>query len=177
MGAFIVVDMSNDFVHDNGGLSAGKPAQEIVGNILNKLKEYNKEEKIIIFAMDAHKEDDKHFALWPKHNIKNTWGQKLYGELNAWYEENKNNNNVYWIDKSEYDAFYKTDLTKILKDNNVDEVLISGVCTDICVFNTVYGAYKEGFKTKVDKKLCATFTDNSEIFISQMNAIYKTEIL
>ena len=37
MDALIVVDMSNDFVHDKGGLTAGKPAQDIVDNILNKV--------------------------------------------------------------------------------------------------------------------------------------------
>lgn len=61
--------------------------------------------------------------------------------------------------------------------NDVDEVQIAGVCTDICVFNTVYGAYKEGFKTIVDKNTVATFTDNQEVFLNQMNAIYKTEII
>lgn len=177
MDALIVVDMSNDFVHDKGGLTAGKPAQDIVDNILNKVKEFDKEDKIIVFAMDAHEENDKHFNLWPKHNVKGTWGQELYGSLNDWYKENKNKDNVIWLDKSEYDAFYKTDLAETLKNSGVDEVLVCGVCTDICVFNTVYGAYKEGFKTKVDKNLCATFTNNGETFINQMNAIYKTELL
>lgn len=177
MDALIVLDMSNDFVHDKGGLTAGKPAQDIVDNILNKVKEFDKKDKIIVFAMDAHEENDKHFNLWPKHNVKGTWGQELYGSLNNWYKENKNKDNVIWLDKSEYDAFYKTDLTDKLKNNDVDEVLVCGVCTDICVFNTVYGAYKEGFKTKVDKNLCATFTNNGETFINQMNAIYKTELV
>ena len=177
MDALIIVDMSNDFVDDKGGLTAGKPAQDIVADMLETIKKYDKDNKMIVFAMDAHEENDKHFELWDKHNVKGTWGQELYGELGKWYEENKDKENVIWLDKSEYEAFYKTDLANILNKNNVDEVLIGGVCTDICVFNTVYGAYKEGFKTKVDKKLCATFTDNGETFLNQMNAIYKTTIV
>lgn len=175
MDAYIIVDMSNDFVHDEGGLTAGKPAQLIVDRTVETADEYLKAGKPVVIAMDAHRPDDPHFALWPPHNIKGTWGQMPYGKLNEWYE--KNRDRVIWIDKPEYDAFYETDLAKILKEHEVDEVLIGGVCTDICVFNTVYGAYKEGFRTKVDPKLCATFTDNGEIFINQMNAIYKTEIL
>ena len=31
--ALLIVDMSNDFVADNGSLTAGKPAQEIVSYI------------------------------------------------------------------------------------------------------------------------------------------------
>ena len=177
MEALIIVDMSNDFVHDNGGLTAGKPAQEIVDGMLEVIMDYHKKGCPVVFAMDAHEENDEHFKLWPSHNVKGTWGQKLFGKLDEWHEEHKDEENVIWIDKPEYDAFYKTELAEILKASGVDEVLIGGVCTDICVFNTVYGAYKEGFKTKVDPKLCATFTDNGEIFINQMNAIYKTEIV
>ncbi len=175
--AFIVVDMSNDFVDDNGGLTAGKAAQEIVKNVIKTIKEYDDKNDIIVFAMDSHSENDKHFELWPKHNVKGTWGSELYGELNVWYQDNKGKENVIFLEKSEYDAFYKTELAGILKKNDVDEVQIAGVCTDICVFNTVYGAYKEGFKTIVDKNTVATFTDNQEVFLNQMNAIYKTEII
>ena len=36
MEALLIIDMSNDFVDDKGGLTAGKPAQEIVPNIIKK---------------------------------------------------------------------------------------------------------------------------------------------
>ena len=177
MDALIVVDMSNDFVHDRGNLTAGKPAQMITDKMLETVKDFADKGKPVVFAMDAHAKDDEHFKLWPAHNVKGTWGQQLYGELDEWYQENKDRDNVIWLDKSEYDAFYRTGLAEMLRSRDVDEVLVGGVCTDICVFNTVYGAYKEGFRTKVDPALCATFTDNGETFINQMNAIYKTEII
>ena len=85
--------------------------------------------------------------------------------------------NVYYLPKDEYDAFYQTDLKDILKALSVDEVYVTGVCTDICVFNTVYGAYKEGFKTNVFSDSCATFTENQELFLKHMNMIYKTNII
>jgi len=175
--AYVVVDMSNDFVHENGSLTAGAPAQAIEGNILKRVEDFNKEGHIIVFAMDAHAENDDHFKLWTPHNVIGTWGAELYGKLGQWFNENKENENVYYLPKGEYDAFYETDLKDILNSHGVTEVYVSGVCTDICVFNTVYGAYKAGFPTFVAKDEVATFTANGEIFLNQMNAIYKTEII
>ena len=175
--AYVVVDMSNDFVHDEGGLTAGKPAQAIEGNILARIEEFDKNGDVIVFAMDAHKENDDHFKLWAPHNVIGTWGAALYGKIGEWYEANKDKDNVIFLPKGEYDAFYETPLKDILNEKGVDVGYVAGVCTDICVFNTVYGAYKAGFPTVVAKDECATFTANGDIFLNQMNAIYKTELV
>jgi len=81
-----------------------------------------------------------------------------------------------YIDKIEYDAFYHTNLGDKLRSFNVDEVVVSGVCTDICVMNTVYGAYKEGFATVVNKSDVATFTPNGAVFLESMDNFYHTKI-
>lgn len=175
--AYLIVDMSNDFVDDKGSLSAGKPAQAIVPAILKTLDSFDKANDLIVFCMDDHKEHDDHFLLWTPHNVSGTWGARLYGALNGWYESHKEQRNVIFLKKSEYDAFYETDLAKRLKDAGVGSVRVAGVCTDICVFHTVYGAYKCGLKTLVAEDECATFTKNQEVFLEQMNLIYKTEIV
>lgn len=176
MKAFLVVDMSNDFVDDNGGLTAGKPAQDIVNNIIDTADLFLGNGELVIFAMDAHEKDDEHFKLWPAHNVKDTWGAELYGDIGKWYEKNKDNENVIFLEKPEYDAFYNTQLYSILEAAGVDTVLVGGVCTDICVMQTVYGAYKEGLNTEVDPDLTATFTENKETFLAHMESTYKTKI-
>ena len=175
--AYLVVDMSNDFVDDKGSLTAGKPAQAIVPSIIESLGKANENNELIVFCMDDHKENDEHFLLWTPHNVSGTWGAQLFGALNEWYIDHKEQRNVIFLKKSEYDAFYKTDLAQILNDEGIGEVRVAGVCTDICVFNTVYGAYKCGLKTIISKDECATFTKNQDVFLEQMNLIYKTEIV
>jgi len=175
--AYIIVDMSNDFVADNGSLSAGAAAQKIVPAIISRADAFVKTGEIVVLAMDEHEPDDSHFALWTPHNVIDTWGLEPFGKLKDWFEENKAKTNVFYLPKGEYDAFYETPLNAILKENGVDEVYVSGVCTDICVFNTVYGAYKNGYATFVAKDECATFTGYQELFLSHMNLIYKTTIL
>jgi nicotinamidase-related amidase len=175
--AYLIVDMSNDFVDDQGSLSAGEKAQKIVSKILLRIEEFHRNNDLIFFCMDSHHKNDAHFNLWTPHNVKGSWGAQLFGGLNDWYQKHKEDTNVFFLEKSEYDAFYKTNLCDILKKADIETVYIAGVCTDICVFNTVYGAYKCGFKTVVANDECATFTQNHEIFLNQMNLIYKTQII
>lgn len=173
--AYLIIDMSNDFVDPEGALTVGAKAREIVPAILKRAEALRNNGDLVVFCMDSHAPGDAHFTIWPVHCVKGTWGQKLYGELDDWYEAHKKEENVFYVPKTDYDAFYKTDLAAILINNEVTDVHASGVCTDMCVFNTVYGAYKNGFDTHVSSSECATFTDNHHIFIKHMNTIYKTE--
>lgn len=189
--ALIIVDMSNDFVANNGSLTAGKPAQDIVPYIVKLANKFLSEKNVVVVTMDSHQENDKHFELWPAHNVIGTEGQQLYGELNSWYKENIKNENLLYVPKTNYNAFFNTTLAAKLKYRNVDKVHIVGVCTDICDFLTVAGADAEGFKTAVHTKGMATFTQNvpdhqnlmsglhvpSDLFIKQMKLCFHTEII
>ncbi|MCF7802163.1 MAG: cysteine hydrolase [Candidatus Marinimicrobia bacterium] len=174
--ALIIVDMSNDFVHDDGGLTAGKPAQEIVPFIVTQADEMLKNGGNVIIAMDAHLPDDSHFEEWPPHNVIGTWGQKLYGALGEWYEKHEHHERVIYVPKPQYDAFYNTNLEQILEELGVKRVKLTGVCTDICVYLTTAGAYYRGLKTQVLANGCATFTENHESALKQMELCFHTEI-
>ncbi len=174
--ALLIIDMSNDFVHDEGGLTSGKKGQEIVPSIISLATTFIEEGKEVVICMDEHEEEDDHFNIWPVHNVRGTWGQKLYGELQQWYESNKELPNVTFVPKPEYDAFYGTNLEEILKSRRVETVHLAGVCTDICDFLTAYGAYARGFRTVAHSSCMATFTEHHNVFLEQMNNIFKTEI-
>ncbi|EMA6344282.1 cysteine hydrolase family protein [Bacillus cytotoxicus] len=175
--ALLIVDMSNDFVADNGSLTAGKPAQQIVPYITELATRFLEEENIVVVTMDAHEPNDPHFQLWTPHNIVNTEGQQLYGELYEWYQENKGNENVIYVPKTNYNAFFKTDLAATLKNLEVEKVHTVGVCTDICDFLTIAGADAEGFQTAIHKRGVATFTDLGETMINHMKLCFHTEII
>lgn len=175
--ALIIVDMSNDFVADNGSLTAGKPAQEIVPYIIEVAEKFLAESGKVVIAMDTHKKNDPHFEMWPPHNVYGTEGHELYGELMNWYKKFQYHPNVIVQPKEDYNAFFKTDLAGKLKILGVEKVHVTGVCTDICDFLTVAGANAEGFKTAIHKRGVATFTNNGETFINQMKLCFHTEII
>jgi nicotinamidase-related amidase len=175
--AYLIVDMNNDFVASDGALTVGAPAQKLVPSILRRAKAFLEEGNMVIFCNDCHEETDKHFAVWAPHCIQGTKGELPYGDLFSFYEENKENENVLIVPKSEYDGFYKTPLADVLAMNEVREVVISGVCTDICVFQTIYGAYKAGYFATVYKDETATFTEFGGAFLKNAAVAYKTTVL
>lgn len=175
--ALLIVDMSNDFVADHGTLTVGKPAQEIVPYIKDLATKFLAADNIVVISMDAHQPDDPHFELWPPHNIVGTEGQQLYGELHDWFEENQDHENVIYVPKTNYNAFFQTNLAQTLRNAKVKKVHVVGVTTDICDFLTIAGADAEGFETAIHKRGVATFTENGEIMLDHMKRCFHTEII
>ncbi|WP_277587073.1 cysteine hydrolase family protein [Psychrobacillus antarcticus] len=157
--ALLIVDMSNDFVADNGTLTVGKPAQEIVLYIQDLATKFLAEGDVVVVSMDAHQPNDPHFELWAPHNIVGTEGQQPYGDLYDWFQNNKDNESLIYKPKTNYNAFFQTDLAETLRNSGVQKVHTVGVTTDICDFLTVAGADAEGFETVIHKRGVATFTD------------------
>ncbi|MEO0123715.1 MAG: isochorismatase family protein [candidate division WOR-3 bacterium] len=50
------------------------------------------------------------------------------------------------IIKTQYDAFYKTDLKKLLKKYKTKQVVITGVMTNLCCETTARSAFVQGFE-------------------------------
>ncbi|GBF11507.1 MULTISPECIES: cysteine hydrolase family protein [Tepidibacillus] len=175
--ALVIVDMSNDFVHDNGNLTAGKPAQEIVPYIMQTAEEFLTNGGTVVIAMDSHDENDPHFDLWPIHNVVGSWGHELYGDLKTWFKKNESHSNLLMIPKADYNAFFDTGLSEKLKERMIDKVHVVGVATDICVFLTTAGANSNKFKTVIHKRGVATFTKLGDVFINQAKALFHTEII
>lgn len=175
--ALLIVDMSNDFVADDGTLTVGKPAQEIVPYIKELATKFLAEGNHVVVSMDEHQPNDPHFDLWPPYNIVGTEGQQLYGELNEWFQDNEGHENLSYSPKTNYNAFFKTDLAETFRNAGVEKVHTVGVTTDICDFLTVAGADAEGFKTVIHKQGVATFTDLGETMLSHMKRCFYTEII
>lgn len=175
--ALLIVDMSNDFVADDGPLTVGKPAQDIVPYIQDLATKFLVDGNIVVVSMDAHQPNDPHFELWSPHNIVDREGQELYGSLYDWFQNNKDNKNVIYSPKTNYNAFFKTDLADTFRNAGVKRVHTVGVTTDICGFLTVSGADAEGFKTAIHKQGVATFTDLGDTMLNHMKRCFHTEVI
>ncbi|GGJ90614.1 isochorismatase [Lentibacillus kapialis] len=158
--ALINVDYTVDFVADEGNLTCGKPGQAIEENVVSITKSFMAADDFVVFAIDAHEEGDKFHPeseLFPPHNIIGTDGQELYGTLASVYAEHKNKSNVYYFDKTRYSAFAGTDLEIKLREREIEEIHLVGVCTDICVLHTAVDAYNKGFNIVVHQDAVASF--------------------
>lgn len=162
MKALLNVDYTNDFIADEGALTCGKPGQALETRITELTKEFVDNGDFVCLAIDLHVANDPYHPetkLFPPHNLANTWGRKLYGQLEDYYQIVKNHPNVYYMDKTRYSAFAGTDLAIKLKERSITEVHIVGVCTDICVLHTAIDAYNQGFKVVVHEDGVASFDE------------------
>ncbi|WP_430598221.1 cysteine hydrolase family protein [Enterococcus sp. AZ177] len=160
MKALISIDYTNDFVATEGALTTGSAGQAIEQAVVEVTKIFTKNNDFVVYAIDRHEQQDQYHpenTLFPPHNIAGTTGRKLYGELADLYEKTCEQPNVYWIDKRHYSAFSGTDLDIRLRERNITEVHLIGVCTDICVLHTAVDAYNLGYKIVIQKHAVASF--------------------
>jgi nicotinamidase-related amidase len=133
----IVVDMINAFCYINGSLAKSHITDEyyanaILGPVGHIVDDYRNAKDPIIWLCDAHAKDDKEFDRFPPHAIKDTWDAEIIGELFPKIIE-------LVIPKTRYSGFYGTDLEYQLAKIEADEITVVGVCTSICVMDTVGG--------------------------------------
>ncbi|WP_252106890.1 MULTISPECIES: isochorismatase family cysteine hydrolase [unclassified Halomonas] len=160
MKALINIDYTNDFIADTGSLTCGAAGQHIHDALLALTKEFVDASDFVVFAIDRHTKDDPYHpetALFPPHNIEGTEGRALYGELATYHGAIHDAPNVLTLDKRRYSAFHGTDLETRLRERNITEVHLVGVCTDICVLHTAVDAYNKGFTLVVHKNAVASF--------------------
>jgi len=165
--ALIHVDYTKDFVAEDGALTTGQPGQAIHDKVLELTKGFYEAGDYLAFAIDVHEENDPmhpETKLFPPHNIRGTEGRELYGDVEDYYQSVKEEENVYYTDKTRYSAFAGTDLEIKLRERGITEVHIVGVCTDICVLHTAVDAYNKGFKIVIHKDGVASFNQPGHKF-------------
>lgn len=161
MKALIHIDYTNDFVAEDGALTSGEPGQDLHDYIYKLTKSFHDQGDFIAFTIDRHVRDDKYHPesnLFPPHNIMGTSGRNLYGELEDYYQSIKDDENVYYTDKTRYSAFAGTDLAIKLAERKISEVHLVGVVTDICVLHTAVDAYNLGFDIVIHESGVASFS-------------------
>ena len=148
--ALIIVDMLNDFVDEKGTLYCGESVKPIVPKIRQRLDRYRENDETIIFLTDAHDKDDKEFERFPAHCVAETWGSQIVDELARWL--------VKLLCQSSASAvFFNTPLETVLKTAGVKTAEVAGVCTSICVMDTVGGPGKSGLRDQGIQRLCGGF--------------------
>lgn len=129
--ALLVIDMLNDFIRPDGLLYCGEAGEKIVPFVKAKIDEFRAAGATVIFICDRHESDDLEFKRFPQHCVAGTPGAEVITELRFdGYAENITG-------KQRYSAFFNTDLDEQLED--IDEIAVVGVCTNICVLYTVEG--------------------------------------
>ena len=87
-----------------------------------------------------HQKNSKEFESFPKHCILGTEEVELIDELKPYEKDMK------LIRKNSTSGFVTEEFQKYLKENenNLEEIIITGCCTDICIINFAKTFYSTG---------------------------------
>ncbi|VEU82239.1 isochorismatase family protein [Acholeplasma hippikon] len=127
MRALIVIDVQK-------GLIDLKKETKIIDKINELIKKFRENNDKIIFVRHCseHKED-----FFNKENE----GSKISEMLD--YQ------NEFVVEKYTPSAFFQTTLTSYLKDNQIDELYVTGFNSEYCIAFTSIAAYDRGYKVKI----------------------------
>ena len=174
MRALLIVDLQRDFVDREGALYF-EGAEKVVDYIVELARKFREEDLPIITTQDWHDENDKEFEVWPRHCVAGSEGARLTEKLE---EVLKGYNRHYYIRKTRFSAFYKTNFEELIKDLDLDEFEVAGVVTNICVLFTVEELRNRDLKVILHEKGVTSYDGDLHRFaLREMKEVLGVEII
>jgi len=171
MKALFVIDMLKGFLNNDGALYCGESSRKIIPFVKEKIEEFHESKELVVFICDSHDPDDLEFKVFPKHCVTGTAGAEIIDELPVDEKD-------VIIKKKRYSAFYGTNLDQVLIDHKISEVHVVGVCTSICVMDTVGDLRNRDLTVIVYKNGVADFDPQAHEFaLRRIETIYGAKIL
>ena len=152
--AVLVVDMLNEFLEPGGEmvLLEGRSVIEPINRLLAASREMGMR---VVWLCDEHPiPEDKEFEKRVPHCIGGTWNAGIVDAMDVAPNELR-------IAKRRYSGFFGTDLDLRLREWGVEQVVVTGVVTNICVRSTVHDAYFLGYDVFVPED-CVSATSDRE---------------
>ena len=137
--ALLVLDMQAYFL-DPSSHAYIPSAEPIVDGIVELIKEYYAHERPIIFT--------QHINTSSNAGMMSTWWKDLITSQDPLHKiiPELNLSLGTLIQKSQYDAFYQTQLDELLHARGVTQVVLCGVMTHLCCETTARSAFTHGFE-------------------------------
>ena len=145
--AVVVIDMLNDFVT---GALANPAGAEITPRLAALLAHARSQGWLVVFANDAHLPGDYEEQVWGPHALAGTPGADVIPALAPRAGD-------ITLPKRFYSSFYETGLASLLRQNGVEEVILTGQHTNICVRHTASDAFLNAFAITVPRDAVAMF--------------------
>jgi len=160
--ALLVVDMQDYFLRpDSHAFLPSAPA--IIPTILALAAAYNKTGRPVIFTRHANCADDAgQMADWWRELL--TADHPLAAIASALAAPGDA-----VLEKSQYDAFFRTDLEARLRQGGTRQLVITGVTTHLCCESTARSAFMRGFA--VFMAIDGTATLNRELHVASLRAL------
>jgi len=156
--ALVVIDMQRGFLEEGYPLFCGEEARCIIPPVLRLVEQELLKGTPLFFTADAHAPDDKEFEIFPPHCVRGSVEAQVIPELAPYLDR------ATLIETTRFSAFFDTDLHHRLQRNNVEKLIVCGVCTDICVMHTVADACYRDYAVEVREDCVSSFNAEAHAF-------------
>jgi len=149
--ALLVLDMQRYFL-EPASHAYVPSAQAIVPNLRELVDTYYQSQKPIIFT--------RHLNTPQNAGMMSSWWRNLIGVEDPFSEiiDELDTSRGMVLEKTQYDAFYQTNLQNLLDEHSVRRVVICGVMTHLCCETTARSAFMRGFEVFFCVDGTATYT-------------------
>jgi ureidoacrylate peracid hydrolase len=169
--ALIIVDMQNDFIHDNGfvrrfsqGIGVPQKALDLLKIPIPHIKDlaefFRKKGKEVIYIYTAWAPDYSDVAIPLRKMadkakeagclVEGSWGAQIIEELRPQKTD-------HLIIKKAYGGFFQTSLDRVLRNLGIKTLIMTGVATNFCVETTTREAVAYGYEIIFVSDATATF--------------------
>lgn len=139
--ALLVIDIQNDYFEGgNAELFEPIPAMENAKKLMNL---FHRKNEPVIYIQHINTYEGADFFL------PDSDGNKIYSEIQPLSDD------LVFI-KHEPDSFLSDGLTEYLKGQNIDELVICGMMSHMCVDTTVRSAKAKGYEVTLLEDACTT---------------------
>jgi ureidoacrylate peracid hydrolase len=149
--AILVVDMLNDFFKDGGAmvLDGGDVLYEPIEQLTNSGRHL---EMPVFWLNQTLRPDDSLFKKRVVHCLEGTWGVGIVDDLTVADTD-------IIVPKRRYSGFFQTSLDLYLRERGIQQVIVTGVVTNICVRSTVNDAFFLGYDVFVPEDCVMATSD------------------
>lgn len=149
--AILVVDMLNDFFKDGGAmvLEGGDVLYEPIERLTSSARRL---EMPIFWLNQTLRPDDSLFNKRVVHCLEGSWGVGVVDELTVADTD-------IVVPKRRYSGFFQTSLDLYLRERDIQQVIVTGVVTNICVRSTVNDAFFLGYDVFVPEECVMATSD------------------
>jgi len=161
--ALVIVDIQNDFCHAKGCFSKHKKVDltyvhKAISTLLRFIEEMRRIDLPLIFVRTIH-------STWTDSSSWLTRGNGKAEEMSicsprSWGSQFfliKPEDKDCVVTKHRYSAFFQTDLDLILRSRNIENLLVAGVLTNVCVESTVRDAFNRNYQPCLIADCCASY--------------------
>jgi nicotinamidase/pyrazinamidase len=158
--ALLVVDVQNDFADPKGTLSV-EGGEDIVPFVNEQIERALADGATVVYTQDWHPEVTPHFeidgGIWPVHCVGDTWGSEFLPDLRVAPEaeilrkgtDGKDGYSAFSVRDPRSGDVFATALEALLRDHELERLVIVGIATDYCVKESVLDARRLGFPVVV----------------------------